>query len=329
MVTRKIAPALAAGCTVVLKSAGETPLTANALCLLARRAGIPAGVINVVTAMANTVSIGRLLSTDPRIKKLSFTGSTAVGKILMAQSAPSLKKLSMELGGNSPFIVFADCKDLAKAVDGAIAAKFRGSGQTCVAANRILVQDTIYEDFVSRITDKVKKFKIGSGFEQGVTHGPLIHSRAVTKVEAHIRDAVEKGGKLMTGGTRRPDLGENFLTPAVLSGLTREMDVFSEETFGPLAAIASFSTEEELIQMANCSDVGLAAYLFSGDIDRILRVSDALEAGMVGVNTGMISDAAAPFGGVKESGSGREGSKYGIEDYTVVKSVTVEGTIGL
>lgn len=323
MVARKVAPALAAGCTVVLKSAGETPFTANALAELAGRAGVPAGVLNVVTALGNTVAVGRLLSTDGRVKKLSFTGSTAVGKILMAQAGGTLKKLSMELGGNSPFIVFDDCKDLDDAVAGALAAKFRGSGQTCVAANRIFVQRGIYDEFARRFTERVEKFRVGGGFNEGVTHGPAIHERAVEKMEQHVCDALAKGAKLMTGGKRLPELGGNFFAPTVLTGMTRDMLIFSEETFGPVAGLFAFSTEREVIELANDSEVGLAGYVFSGDVDRVYRVADALEVGMVGINTGIISDAAAPFGGVKESGFGREGSKYGIEDYTVLKAVTL------
>lgn len=324
MVTRKLAPALAAACTAVCKAPGETPFTSLALAELAHRAGIPKGVINVVTTMSKTAEVGKALTTDPLVKKVSFTGSTGVGKLLMAQSADTLKKLSMELGGNAPFIVFDDA-DLEAAVAGAVACKFRSSGQTCVCANRIYVQTGIYDDFVDRLVQKVNAFSVGNGFNEGVTHGPLIHDRAVAKVEAHVKDAEEKGGKVLTGGRRMPELGANFFQPTVIRDVTSDMALAKEETFGPVAGLFSFTTESDVIQMANRSEVGLAAYLYSRDLQRVQRVAEALEVGMVGVNTGILSDPAAPFGGVKESGFGREGSKYGISEYQVMKMITYGG----
>ncbi|ETN38523.1 uncharacterized protein HMPREF1541_06558 [Cyphellophora europaea CBS 101466] len=325
MITRKIGPALAAGCTVVAKSPGETPFTANALAELSRRAGIPPGVVNFVTALKNTVEVGELLTTDPRIRKVSFTGSTNVGKILMKQASGTLKKLSFELGGNAPFIVFDDCPDLDAAVAGAVACKFRSSGQTCVCANRIYVQKGIYDDFAKKFAEKVKGFKVGFGFDEGITHGPVIHERAVEKVQQHVDDAQSKGATVTVGGQKLPDLGSNFYAPTVLTGVTNEMQIASEETFGPVAPLFKFETEKEVVALANSANVGLAGYFFSRDIGRIYRVAEAIETGMVGVNTGIISDAAAPFGGVKESGFGREGSKYGIDEYTTIKTVTIGG----
>ncbi|UKZ48866.1 hypothetical protein TrVGV298_003102 [Trichoderma virens] len=309
MITRKIGPALAAGCTVVVKAPGETPFTALALAELAHRAGIPKGVVNIVTTLDNTVAIGELLTTHPTIKKVSFTGSTGVGKLLMKQSSATLKKLSLELGGNSPFIVFDDA-DLDAAVAGAITSKFRSSGQTCVCANRIYVQEGIYEAFVTKFVEKVKEFKVGNGFTEGTTHGPLIHGRAISKVDAHVQDAVKKGAKLLVGGQKLPDVGPNFFQLTVLRDMRADMAIASEETFGPVAGLFPFKTEAEVIQLANNSEVGLAGYFFSRDLERVHRVAEALEVGMIGVNTGIISDPAAPFGGVKESGFGREGSKY-------------------
>jgi succinate-semialdehyde dehydrogenase/glutarate-semialdehyde dehydrogenase len=255
---------------------------------------------------------------------VSFTGSTGVGKILMKQSADTLKKLSFELGGNAPFIVFDDA-DLDLAVTGAITSKFRSSGQTCVCANRIYVQSGIYDDFAAKFTEKVKGFKVGSGFEEGITHGPVIHERAVSKVDAHVQDAVKQGGKVLTGGQKLPDLGANFYDPTVIRDMTADMQLAHEETFGPVAGIFKFDTEAEVVKLANDSDVGLAGYFFSRDVQRVYRVAEALEVGMVGVNTGLISDAAAPFGGVKESGFGREGSHLGIEEYVVTKTITLGG----
>ncbi|EGR47308.1 uncharacterized protein TRIREDRAFT_22741 [Trichoderma reesei QM6a] len=308
MITRKIGPALAAGCTVVCKAPGETPFTALALAELAHRAGIPKGVVNIVTTLDNTIALGEQLTTHPTIKKVSFTGSTTVGKLLMKQSSDTLKKLSLELGGNSPFIVFDDA-DIDAAVTGAIMSKFRSSGQTCVCANRIYVQEGVYDAFVNKFVEKVKAFKVGNGFAEGTTHGPLIHDRAVSKVDAHVQDAVKKGAKLLVGGQRLPDVGSNFFQLTVLRDMTADMQLASEETFGPVAGLFPFKTEAEVVALANNSEVGLAGYFYSRDLERVHRVAEALEVGMIGVNTGIISDPAAPFGGVKESGFGREGSK--------------------
>ena len=324
MITRKIGPALAAGCTVVCKSPGETPFTSLALAELAHRAGIPKGVVNVVTSLENTPQLGELLTSSPTIKKISFTGSTGVGKLLMKQSSSTLKKLSMELGGNAPFIVFDDA-DVDLAVEGAIASKFRSSGQTCVCANRIYVQKGIYDEFVQKFTEKVKSFKVGNGFEKGITHGPLIHDRAVNKVASHVRDAEKKGGKVTIGGHQLENLGPNFFEPTVIRDMTPDMAMATEETFGPVAGLFPFETEEEVIKLANDTDVGLAGYFFSRDIQRVHRIAESLEVGMVGVNTGIISDPAAPFGGVKESGFGREGSLYGVSEYQITKMVTYGG----
>lgn len=324
MITRKIGPALAAGCTVVAKAPGETPFTSLAIAELAHRAGIPKGVVNIVTTMANTPQVGEILTTSPIVKKVSFTGSTGVGKLLMKQSSSTLKKLSFELGGNSPFIIFDDA-DLDLAVAGAIASKFRSSGQTCVCANRILVQSGIYDEFAQKFVAKVRDFKVGGGYTDGVTHGPLIHDRAVDKVERHVRNAEENGGKVIQGGQRMPELGANFFQPTVITGMTTDMDLAHEETFGPVAGLFKFHTEEEAVRIANSSEVGLAGYFYSQDIQRVSRVAEALEVGMVGVNTGIISDVASPFGGVKESGFGREGSKYGIAEYQVTKMITYGG----
>ena len=323
MITRKAGPALAAGCTVVVKSPGETPFTANALAELAKRAGIPAGVFNVVTTLKNTPLIGEVLTTSPKVKKISFTGSTAVGKLLMKQSSSTLKKLSMELGGNAPFIVFEDCVDIDAAVAGCIAAKFRSSGQTCVCANRIYVQSGIYSKFAEKLAEKVRQFRVGHGFDNGTTHGPLIHERAVDKVESHVKDAIAKGAQVLAGGKRLSDLGSTFYEPTVLVGMNQTMEMACNETFGPVAGLFEFSSEEEVIEWANNSEVGLAAYVFSSDIDTVTRVVEELEVGMAGINTGLISDPSTPFGGIKESGFGREGSKYGIDEYTVLKTVTL------
>lgn len=325
MITRKIGPAIAAGCTVVAKSPGETPFTANALAELSRRAGIPPGVVNIVTALKNTAEVGETLTDSPTVKKVSFTGSTNVGKLLMKQSAATIKKLSFELGGNAPFIVFDDCADLDSAVAGAIASKFRSSGQTCVCANRIFVQKGIYDEFAKKLTAKVNEFKVGYGFDEGTTHGPVIHDRAVDKVERHVKDATSKGAKVMTGGQRMPELGSNYYKPTVLTGMHAKMDLSDEETFGPVAGLFEFSTEQEVVDLANDSEVGLAGYFFSRDVNRIYRVAEALEVGMIGVNTGLISDPATPFGGVKQSGFGREGSKYGTDEYVTIKTVTMGG----
>ncbi|KAL1862794.1 hypothetical protein VTK73DRAFT_6611 [Phialemonium thermophilum] len=325
MITRKIGPALAVGCTVVCKAPGETPFTSLALAELAHRAGIPKGVVNILTALNNTPEVGEVLTTHRTIRKVSFTGSTNVGKLLMRQCSSTLKKLSLELGGNAPFIVFDDA-DIDAAVAGAIASKFRSSGQTCVCANRIFVQAGVYDEFARRFAAKVRdEFRVGNGFEQGVTHGPLIHDRAVAKVEAHVRDAEQKGATVVVGGHRIPELGKHFFQPTVITGVTPEMAMFSEETFGPVAGLFKFETEEEVIKMANATDVGLAGYFFSRDVQRVYRVAEHLEVGMVGVNTGLISDPAAPFGGVKESGFGREGSLYGVSEYQITKMVTFGG----
>lgn len=324
MITRKIGPALAAGCTVVCKAPGETPYTSLAVAELGHRAGVPAGVVNFITALDNTPKVGELIATSPIIKKLSFTGSTNVGKLLMKQASSTVKKLSFELGGNAPFIVFDDA-DLDVAVAGAIASKFRSSGQTCVCANRIYVQEGIYDEFAKRLAAKVNDFRVGSGFDEGITHGPLIHGRAVAKVEDHVRDAESKGAKCITGGMRVADLVGHFFQPTVLTGMTNDMALASEETFGPVAGLFPFKSEAEVVKLANEASVGLAGYLYSECAARIFRVSEALEVGMVGVNTGLISDTASPFGGVKESGFGREGSKYGIEEFQTIKTVTLGG----
>ncbi|MCJ1481351.1 succinate semialdehyde dehydrogenase NADP+ linked [Schaereria dolodes] len=324
MVTRKIGPALAAGCTVVAKSPGETPFTSLALAELAHRAGIPKGVVNFISALNNTVEVGEALTTSAIVRKVSFTGSTGVGRILMKQSSDTLKKLSFELGGNAPFIVFDDA-DLESAVTGAVACKFRSSGQTCVCANRIYIQKGIYDEFASKFAEKVKTFKVGGGYDEGVTHGPLIHDRAVSKVIAHVQDAEKKGAKVIVGGHKMEELGVNFFEPTVLTEMKMNMQLAGEETFGPVAGLFSFENEKEVIEMANQVDVGLAGYFYSKDLQRVYRVAEALEVGMVGVNTGIISDPAAPFGGVKNSGFGREGSKYGVSEYQITKMVTLGG----
>ncbi|OAX84171.1 hypothetical protein ACJ72_01446 [Emergomyces africanus] len=313
MITRKIGPALAAGCTVVAKSPGETPFTANAIAELAHRAGIPKGVVNIVTANKNTPELGLCLTTHPEIRKVSFTGSTNVGKLLMKQSSSTLKKLSFELGGNAPFIVFDDVPDLDAAVAGAISSKFRSSGQTCVCANRIYVQ---------------KGVQARTRISEGITHGPVIHSRAVDKVAEHVLDATSKGATIVAGGQKVPDLGSNFFQPTVLTGMTKDMKLASEETFGPVAGLFAFETEKEVVDLANKAEVGLAGYFYSKDVGRVFRVAEALEVGMVGVNTGIISDTASPFGGVKESGFGREGSKYGVDEFLTIKTVTFGGVGG-
>ncbi|MGH8204263.1 MAG: NAD-dependent succinate-semialdehyde dehydrogenase, partial [Steroidobacteraceae bacterium] len=321
MITRKVGPALAAGCTVVAKPATQTPFSALALAELAARAGIPAGVLNVVTGPAR--EIGGVLTGDARVRKLSFTGSTEIGKLLMAQCARTMKKLSLELGGNAPFIVFDDA-DLDAAVAGAIASKYRNTGQTCVCANRLLVQQGVYEAFASMLVAAVQKLRVGDGLAGETDQGPLIDGAALEKVEEHIADATGKGAKVATGG-RRHALGGTFFEPTVLTGVTPAMKLAREETFGPVAPLFSFKTEQEAIAMANDTEFGLAAYLYTRDLARSWRVSEALEYGIVGLNTGLISTEVAPFGGVKESGMGREGSKYGILDYTELKYVCVGG----
>jgi succinate-semialdehyde dehydrogenase/glutarate-semialdehyde dehydrogenase len=321
MITRKAAPALAAGCTMVLKPATQTPLTALALAVLAERAGIPAGVFNVVTGSSRV--IGGELTANPLVRKLSFTGSTEVGKTLMAQCAPTMKKLSMELGGNAPFIVFADA-DLDAAVEGAIASKYRNSGQTCVCVNRIYVQRDIADTFAQKLAAAVGKLKVGAGTEEGTTQGPLIDEKAVEKVEEHVADALAKGGRLVTGGHRHA-LGGSFFEPTIVADCTAEMELAREETFGPLAALFTFDNDEEAIALANDTEVGLAGYFYTRDLGRVWRVAEALEVGMVGINTGLISTEVAPFGGVKESGMGREGSRHGIEDYVEMKYLCMAG----
>jgi len=315
MITRKVAPALAAGCTVVVKPAEQTPLTALALAALAEQAGFPAGVFNVLTG--DPVAIGGELTASPVVRKLSFTGSTEVGRLLMAQSAPTIKKLSLELGGNAPFIVFDDA-DVDAAVNGALIAKYRNTGQTCVCANRILVQAGVYEEFAQKLAARAAAMKVGAGSEDGVMQGPLIDAGALAKVEAHVADALAKGARVLCGGARH-ERGGNFFQPTVLADVTPAMRVAREETFGPVAPLFRFSSEAEAVAMANDTEFGLAAYFYSRDVARCWRVGEALEYGMVGVNTGLISNEVAPFGGIKQSGLGREGSKYGIEDYLEIK----------
>ncbi|MGA9572689.1 MAG: NAD-dependent succinate-semialdehyde dehydrogenase [Lysobacterales bacterium] len=321
MLTRKIAPALAAGCTVVCKPANATPLSAYAFAELAERAGVPAGVINLVTG--RTEEIGKELTSNPIVRKLTFTGSTAVGKQLMAECAATVKRTSMELGGNAPFIVFDDA-DLDAAVDGAMASKYRNSGQTCVCANRILVQEGIYDAFAEKLAAAVGKLKIGDGTDAGVDIGPLINMGAADDVMGFIEDAVSKGAAVMAGG-HRSELGGSFVEPTILTGVSDNMRVFREEIFGPVAPLFKFKTEKEAIDMANDTEVGLACYFYSRDIGRIWRVGEGLEYGIVGINEGIISNEMAPFGGVKESGQGREGSKYGLDDYLEIKYMCMGG----
>jgi len=324
MITRKVAPALAAGCPVVVKPAEQTPLSALALAELAHRAGFPAGVFNVLPAdEASSIAVGKALCDSPVVRKLSFTGSTAVGRILMQQSAPTLKKLSLELGGNAPFIVFDDA-DLEAAAEGALASKYRNAGQTCVCTNRFYVQAGIYDDFVERLGRKAQGLKVGSGFEAGVQQGPLIDRNALAKVQAHVDDARARGARVVTGGAPH-ELGGTYFQPTVLANVTPDMLVAREETFGPVAPVFRFETEEEAISAANATEFGLAAYFYSRDVARVFRVAEQLESGMVGVNTGLISNEVAPFGGVKQSGLGREGSKYGIDEYLVVKYICIGG----
>ncbi len=324
MLARKIGPALAAGCTVVCKPANETPLSAHALAELATRAGIPAGVINILCGQ--TVEIGGELTSNPTVRKLTFTGSTAVGKLLMAQCAGTMKRMSMELGGNAPFIVFDDA-NLDAAVEGAMICKFRNAGQTCVCANRILVQKGVYDEFAEKLAAAVRGIKMGDGAEEGVTVGPLISTEAAEKVTSRVTDAVDRGATIELGGGRS-DLGDRFVEPTILTGVTDDMRVFREEIFGPVAPLMKFSTEEEAIAMANDTEFGLASYFYSRDVGRIWRVSEALEYGIVGINEGIISNEMAPFGGVKESGQGREGSKYGLDDYLEIKYMCLGGLDG-
>jgi succinate-semialdehyde dehydrogenase/glutarate-semialdehyde dehydrogenase len=320
MITRKIAPALAAGCTCVIKAPSDTPLSALALMEIAEQAGVPAGVLNLVTSK-NSRMVAQVLCEHPVIKKISFTGSTGVGKQLMQQSSSTLKKLSFELGGNAPFIVFDDA-DVDAAVAGAVIAKFRSSGQTCVCANRLYIQAKVYDEFVEKLAAAVRGFKVGNGIEAGITHGPLIHGRAVAKVKEHVEDAVSKGAKVVVGGKA----GEgNFYEPTVLANVPVEALVSKDETFGPLAPCYKFETEEEVLKLANDTEFGLAGYFYSRDVGRIWRVSEALEVGMVCANSGILSQATIPFGGVKESGFGKEGSKYGMDDYQITKLVLMGG----
>ncbi|MBE0474687.1 NAD-dependent succinate-semialdehyde dehydrogenase [Rhodoferax sp.] len=316
MITRKVAPALAAGCPVIIKPAELTPLTALAAAELAIRAGIPAGVLNMITADAdNSIAVGKVLCASDVVRHISFTGSTEVGRILMAQSAPTVKKLSLELGGNAPFIVFDDA-DIDSAVEGAFASKYRNAGQTCVCSNRLYVQAGVYDEFVSKFAAKVKTAKVGNGFEEGINQGPLIEEAALQKVERHVNDAVAKGARLLVGGKRLPG---QFFEPTVVADATADMLCAREETFGPFAPIFKFQTEQEAIDAANNTEFGLASYFYSRDVGRIFRVSEALEYGMVGINVGILATEHVPFGGVKQSGLGREGSHHGIDDYVEIK----------
>ena len=321
MITRKVSPALAAGCTVVIKPAAATPFSALALAELAARAGFPPGVLNVVTGDAR--AIGDEMTSNPIVRKVSFTGSTEVGRALMKQVASTVKKISLELGGNAPFIVFDDA-DLDAAAEGAIVSKYRNTGQTCVCANRLFVHDKVYDAFAAKLSERVRALKVGSGVDPGVTQGPLINRQALEKVEEHVADATAHGAKIAVGGKRHA-LGGTFYEPTVLTGVTADMKIFSEETFGPVAPLFRFKTDDEVIELANRTEFGLASYFYSRDIGRIWRVAEALEYGMVGVNTGLITTEVAPFGGVKQSGIGREGSKYGIEEYLEVKYVCMGG----
>lgn len=325
MITRKVGAALAAGCSVVVKPASETPYSALALAVLAEKAGVPKGVYNVVTAHENTKAFGKELCENKTIKKVSFTGSTPVGKILMNQSSSTLKKLSFELGGNAPFVVFDDA-NVDVAVEAALPAKYRGNGQTCVCPNRFFVHEKVYDEFAEKLAARVESYyNPGPGFDKKSTLGPLINAAAVDKIDSHVQDALSKNAKVLTGGKRLPELGPNFYSATVLRDVSPEMLINTEETFGPLVPIMKFTSEEDVIARANSVDVGLAGYFFSNDIARVYRVAEALEVGMVGVNTAMISEPGLPFGGIKESGFGLEGSKYGVEEYLVKKTVVVGG----
>jgi succinate-semialdehyde dehydrogenase / glutarate-semialdehyde dehydrogenase len=321
MITRKAGPALAAGCTVVIKPAGKTPFSALAIAELAERAGIPRGVLNVITGSSG--EIGGELCANPSVRKLSFTGSTETGRVLMKQCADTIKKLSLELGGNAPFIVFDDA-DLDAAVEGALASKYRNAGQTCVCANRIYVQDHVYDSFAAKLVEKVKAFKVGAGTEAGVVIGPLIDQAGLEKVESHVADALAKGAKIKTGG-KPHERGGLFFQPTVLVDVTPEMIVSREETFGPVAPLIRFKTEADAIRLANDTEFGLSGYFYSRDIGRIFRVAEQMEVGIVGANAGIISTEVAPFGGIKQSGLGREGSKYGLEEFLEVKYVLIGG----
>ncbi|CAK05589.1 NAD-dependent succinate-semialdehyde dehydrogenase [Rhizobium johnstonii] len=322
MITRKIAPALAVGCTVVSKPAEQTPLTAIALAVLAEQAGIPAGVFNVIVGVDGP-AIGRELCGNEKVRKISFTGSTEVGRILMRQCADQIKKVSLELGGNAPFIVFDDA-DLDAAVEGAIASKYRNAGQTCVCANRLYVQSNVYDAFAAKLAAKVAEMSVGDGFEPGVVIGPLIDEQGLAKVEDHVSDALAKGAKLLTGGKRIDGAG-TFFTPTVLTGVARGMKVAREETFGPVAPLFRFDTVEDVINQANDTEFGLAAYFYAGDLKKVWRVAEALEYGMIGINTGLMSSETAPFGGIKQSGLGREGSRHGADDYLEMKYLCIGG----
>lgn len=322
MITRKVAPALAVGCAVVVKPAAETPLSALALAELAERAGVPKGVLNVVVGTKSR-DIGGELCANQTVRKLTFTGSTEVGRILMRQCSDDIKKVSLELGGNAPFIVFDDA-DIDAAVDGAMASKYRNSGQTCVCANRLYVQSGVYDAFVEKLAAKVLEMKVGNGADDGVVQGPLINDEAIEKVEEHIADALSKGGELVTGG-KRHSLGGSFFEPTLIRNVTKDMKVAREETFGPVAPVFRFETEADVIAQANDTEFGLASYFYARDLARVWRVAEALEYGMVGINTGILSTEVAPFGGVKQSGLGREGSKYGIEDYVEMKYLCMAG----
>lgn len=322
MITRKVAPALAAGCTIVVKPAEATPLTALAMADLGRQAGLPKGVLNVITA-SNGKAVGEVLSTHPLVRKVSFTGSTPVGKTLIRQAADTVKRVSMELGGNAPFIVFDDA-DIDAAVKGAMASKYRNTGQTCVCVNRFLVQDGVYDRFAKAMAEASAGLKVGNGMDDGITIGPLINEAGVEKVEALLSDATDQGAKVLLGG-KRHDLGHSFFEPTVLTDVTPTMRVSREEIFGPITALTRFKTEEEAVQLANDTPFGLAAYFYSGNLSRIWRVAEALEYGMVGINEGIISTEVAPFGGVKESGLGREGSQYGIDEYLELKYLCMGG----
>lgn len=324
MITRKVAPALAAGCPVVIKPAELTPLTALAAIELANRAGIPAGVINIITADAdNSIAVGKVLCASDVVRHLSFTGSTEVGRILMAQSAPTVKKLSLELGGNAPFLVFDDA-DIDSAVEGAFASKYRNAGQTCVCTNRFYVQEGVYDEFVTKFAAKVQTAKVGNGFEDGVNQGPLIEDAAIAKVQKHVDDAVSKGGRVVTGGKQLKTLGSGqFFEPTVLANASADMLCATQETFGPLAPVFKFKTEQEAIDAANATEFGLASYFYTRDVGRIFRVGEALEYGMVGVNVGILATEHVPFGGVKQSGIGREGSHWGMDDYVEIKYMCI------
>ncbi|TIA74056.1 hypothetical protein E3P77_02007, partial [Wallemia ichthyophaga] len=321
MITRKLAPAIAAGCTAVIKTPAETPYSALAIAHLCKEAGVPAGVVNVITTDKNVAQVGKEICENGIVKKVSFTGSTRVGKILMQQSSNTLKKLSFELGGNAPFIVFDDA-DIDAAVAGALACKFRSSGQTCVCANRIYVQSAVYAEFASRLAEKVDQFKLGYGLDEGTTHGPLIAERALDKVQEHVDDAVKRGAEVLSGGKK---LGGNYFAPTVLANVPSDALVNCDETFGPLAALTKFDTEEQVVKLANDVNVGLAGYMYSRDIGRVWRVSEALEVGMIGANAPILSQACIPFGGQKESGFGREGGKQGIEEYQTTKLIAMGG----